>query len=86
MAHSKYGGNDGGNALGTGMKTSLGRCCYFCVPCLSHNIPVCYFQYSKKRCSAGLVAVAVADVSHTYCVTSPEKAVYLWWHDCTCVS
>ena len=35
VAHNKYGGNDGGNAMGTGIMIFLGRHCHSDAPCFS---------------------------------------------------
>ena len=90
VAHSKYSGSDDGNAMGSGVMID-NRWSILALPMhlvFSHNSPVGLLGtlVFKKRCSAGLIAVAVADASDSYSLTSTERVeVRLRWHDSTCV-
>lgn len=65
VAHSKYGGNDDFNAVGTGIMIFLARHCHSDAPCLfisSINV----FSGIRKAVFRELVAAVVAILSHVH--------------------
>ena len=77
VAYCKCCGNDDGNTMETGIMISLGRCCQSDALCLSHILIPCFSSLVfKKRCLAGVIAVAVAIVSLIYSLASSERVVH----------
>lgn len=94
VAHNKYRGSDDVNAMGSGITidnrlSMVDKVLAFPMHLVfSHDSPVGLLGtlLFQKRCSAGLIAVAVADVSDNYSLISSERVVVLLrWHNYTCV-